>query len=154
MNLRKRSSVVALLTLALVGGGVAWAAWLVSGTGTATSQAATVTSLEVSAGTPQDRLYPGGATDLQVLVDNPNPFPVTVTQATFGAVTVTPQAGKTCAAADVATAGPLALSAGLAAESQDTALLLPDALSMLTSAADGCQGASFSVQVTLTAQSA
>lgn len=41
MKLRNRAGVIAVFLVALVGGGVATAAWLVSGTATATTQPAT-----------------------------------------------------------------------------------------------------------------
>ena len=164
MKLGKRSSVIALFLVALVGGGVAAAAWLVSGTGSATSQAASAVNLTVTAGSPTASLYPKPAAGygspsvgaVVALVDNPNPFPVRLTNATFGAVTATPIAGRTCAAANVIAPAPVTLATPitLAANSVDTAVTVPGALEMLQTADNGCQGASFSVQVTLTGASA
>jgi hypothetical protein len=164
MKLGKRSGVIALFLVALVGGGVAAAAWLVSGTGAATSQAASAVSLTVTAGSPTASLYPKpaagyGSTSVGAvvaLVDNPNPFPVRLTNATFGAVTATPLAGRTCAAANVIAPAPVTLATPvtLPANSTDTAVTVPGALEMLQTADNGCQGASFSVQVTLTGASA
>ncbi len=45
----KRTSVVAVFVAVIVAGGVAAAAWLVTGTGTASSQAASAVNLTVSA---------------------------------------------------------------------------------------------------------
>jgi hypothetical protein len=164
MKLSKRTSVIALFLVALVGGGVAAAAWLVSGTGAATSQAASAVSLTVTAGSPTASLYPKpaagyGSTSVGAvvaLVDNPNPFPVRLTNATFGTITATPLAGRTCAAANVIAPAPVTLAAPitLPANSVDTAVTVPGALEMLQTAENGCQGATFSVQVTLTGASA
>lgn len=91
-QLSKRSGVVALFKAVLVGGGVA-----------------------VSAGTLTASLHPKPSTGypsptvgaVVALVDNPNPFPVKLTSATFGAVTATPLAGRTCAAANVVAPAPV-----------------------------------------------
>jgi hypothetical protein len=164
MKLGKRSSVVALFLAVIVGGGVAAAAWLVSGTGPAASQAATAVSLTVTAGTPTPSLYPKPASGygspsvgaVVAVVDNPNPFPVRLTSATFGAVTATPLAGRTCAPANVVAPAPVTLAAPvtLPANSVDTVVTVPGALEMISTADNGCQGASFGVQITLSGASA
>ena len=156
MKLGKRTAVVTLFLAVLTAGGVAMAAWLVSGTGTATTQAATSTSLTVTGGTATASLYPGASTPVVANVTNPNPFPVRLTGATFGTVTVSPLAGKTCAASNVTVSGPVSLASpvNLAAGSSATPVSIPNALTMVSSAADGCQGATFTVQVTLNGESA
>jgi hypothetical protein len=164
MKLGKRVPVIALFLAVLVGGGIAAAAWLVTGTGAATSQAASAVSLTVSAGSPTASLYPKPAAGygsrsvgaVQATVANPNPFPVQLTSATFGAVTATPLAGRTCAASNVVATGPVTLATPitLAAGASGVAVTVPGALEMLSTADNGCQGATFSVQVTLSGTSA
>jgi hypothetical protein len=154
-NRRKRYGVLAVLVLSPLGGSVAVASWLVDGTGPGAAKAATVVDLTVTAGTPTASLYPGATGDLSALVSNPNPFPVMLTGATFGAVSVTPVSGQTCTAADVTVSGPVALSGvTLPADSVGVDVTVPGALTMLTTAAHGCQGATFTVQVTLAGASA
>ena len=152
---RRRIGVLAVLFLALLSGSVAVASWLVDGTGPGAAKASTVVELTVSAGTPTASLYPGATGDLAARVSNPNPFPVTLTGATFGAVTVTPLSGQTCTVDDVAVSGPVSLSGTtLPADSVGINVTVPGALTMLSTAADGCQGATFTVQVTLSGASA
>ena len=154
-NKRKRYGVLAVLFLALMSGSVAVATWLVDGTGPGTAKAASVVPLTVTAGTPTASLYPGATADLAARVSNPNPFAVMLTRATFGAVSVTPVDGRTCTAADVAVSGPVTLSGvTLPADSVGIDVTVPGALTMLSTAADGCQDATFTVQVTLTGASA
>ncbi|TYP87894.1 hypothetical protein [Blastococcus xanthinilyticus] len=155
-KLPRRLVVVALFVVALIGGGIATAAWLVSGTGSATTQAATAVNLTVSAGTPTATLYPGASGAVVASVANPNPFPVRVTSASFGAVTVTPLAGRTCTAASLTVSGPVTLGSpvNLSANSGATAVTIPNAVTMVSSADNGCQGATYSVQVTLSGASA
>ena len=160
----KRTSVVALFVAVIVAGGVAAAAWLVGGTGTATSQAASAVNLTVSAGTPTASLYPKPSTGYSspsigavvALVDNPNPFPVKLTSASFGAVTATPLAGRVCASTNVVAPAPVTLATPitLPANSVDTVVTVPGALEMISTADNGCQGASFGVSVTLSGASA
>jgi hypothetical protein len=163
MKLRNRATVIALLVVAALGGGIAAAAWLVSGTGAATSQAATAVSLTVSPGTPTASLYPKPAAGygspsvgaVVTTVSNPNPFPVQLTSATFGAVTATPLAGRTCAASNVVATGPVTLATPVTVAANSTApVTVPGALEMISAADNGCQGATFTVQVTLTGASA
>ncbi len=163
MKLRKRASVIALFLAVVIAGGVAAAAWLVSGTGSATSQAASAVSLTVSAGTPTPSLYPKPAAGygspmvgaVYATVTNPNPFPVQLTNATFGAVASTPLAGKTCAASNVVAPAPVTLATPVTVPANgNAAVTVPGALEMVSTADNGCQGATFTVQVTLTGASA
>ena len=164
MKLHKRVSAIALFLAVALAGGVAAAAWLVTGTGAASSQAASAVSLTVTAGSPTASLYPKPAAGyaspsvgaVVALVDNPNPFPVRLTNVTFGAVSATPLAGRVCAASNVVAPAPVTLATPvtLPANSTATTVTVPGALEMIANADNGCQGASFSVQVTLSGASA
>jgi hypothetical protein len=155
----------------LFGGGVAVASWTATGTGQGSARAASVSGLVVTAGSPLGALYPlpadttpatgygsGTVGSVSTTVANPNPFPVTITSATIGSVTSSPLGGRTCAAGSVlpTSSAPIALSppVTLAAGSASTAVTVPGALYMVSTAEDGCQGASFSVPVTVTGASA
>ncbi len=170
-SLRRRVGAALGVTLLLTGGGVAVASWTATGTGQGSARAASVSGLVVSAGSPLGALYPlpanstpatgygsGTVGSVATTVTNPNPFPVTITTATIGSVTTNPLAGHACAAGSVlpTTSAPIALSppVTLAANSAPTALTVPGALYMVSTAEDGCQGASFSVPVTVTGASA
>ena len=169
--LRRRVGVVAGVFVLLFGGGVAVASWTATGTGQGSARAASVSGLVVTAGSPLGALYPlpadttpatgygsGTVGSVSTTVANPNPFPVTITSATVGSVTSSPLGGRTCAAGSVlpTSSAPIALSppVTLAAGSAPTAVTVPGALYMVSTAEDGCQGASFSVPVTVTGASA
>jgi hypothetical protein len=169
--LRRRVGVVAGVFVLLFGGGVAVASWTATGTGQGSARAASVSGLVVTAGSPLGALYPlpadttpatgygsGTVDSVSTTVANPNPFPVTITSATIGSVTTTPLSGRTCATGSVlpTSSAPIALSppVTLAAGSAPTAVTVPGALYMVSTAEDGCQGASFSVPVTVTGASA
>ena len=169
--LRRRVGVVAGVFVLLFGGSVAVASWTATGTGQGSARAASVSGLVVTAGSPLGALYPlpadttpatgygsGTVGSVSTTVANPNPFPVTITSATVGSVTSSPLGGRTCAAGSVlpTSSAPIALSppVTLAAGSAPTAVTIPGALYMVSTAEDGCQGASFSVPVTVTGASA
>jgi hypothetical protein len=112
--LRRRTGVVAGISVLLFGGGVTVASWTATGTGQGSAQAASVSGLVVTAGSPLGALYrlqadttpatgygSGTVGSVSTTVANPNPFPVTITSATVGSVTTTPQSGRTCAAGSV-----------------------------------------------------
>ena len=168
-RLRRRAGVVLGVTLLLTGGGVAVASWTATGTGQGSARAADVTGLVVTPGSAVGALYPlpadatpgygsGTVGSVATTVTNPNPFPVTFTTATLGSVTTTPLTGRTCAAGSVlpTTGAPIPLHppVTLTANSAPTPVTVPGALYMVSTAENGCQGASFSVPVTVTGASA
>ena len=146
-------------TLLLAGVGVAGAAWIASGTGPAAGQAGTAQPVVIAAATASADLYPGGSGSVRLTVSNPNPYAVRLTQASFGAVTVAPVSGRTCAAStsnvSTVSAGPVTLGTpvDLAAGAASVPVVIPSALAMPTTAENGCQDATFTVAVTLTGTS-
>ena len=162
-SMPKRAGIVAMTGVLMLGSGVAMASWTHSGSGTAKAQATTATSITVTPGSPVGLLYPKPTTgyptsavgSIYATVANPNDYPVQVTSVTVGTITITPLAGKTCAAGSVIASVPgpmpLATPMTLAANSAPTALTVPGAIEMIAAAEDGCQGATFSVPVTVTA---
>jgi hypothetical protein len=107
-------------------------------------------SVTVSAttGTPSTPLIPGGTGDVALQVVNPNSFAVTL-KAVTGSGTITPDAGHaTCAPTGVSFTDQSALSINVPANST-TPVALTGAASMSTLSANGCQGATFTIPVTI-----
>ena len=166
MSKRRRFAVIGTTILLLMGGGVAYAAWTQGGTGVASAQATTVTALVVTPGSPAGLLYPkptGGYPSTAIgavytTVANPNSYPVQVTAVTIGTAMITPLTGQTCAPGSVvaSTTGAMTLTSPITipAGSTGTAVTVPGAIEMISTATDGCQGAAFSVPVTLTGAAA
>ena len=149
--------VVAGVTTALLGGGVALAAWSVSGNGDGEAQAIDADEIVVDdQASPTAGLFPGGQAGVTVRVQNPLPYPVTLTHVTYGAVTTT--GGGSCDSDVVTPTGsgavPLGTPISLAKESAFTPVTIPAALEMSTEATDNCKGATFSVDVTFSGESA
>lgn len=149
--------VLALLAAALGAAGVAVAAWFASGSGTPglagrTALAPTGTAVAGSAVTT-GLLTPGGSGMALLAVSNPNPYRVRVaTVASAGAVTASGGTG-TCATTGV-TLAPQSPAGVVLAPAASATLTLPGAVAMSTASETGCQGATFTVPVTVTVVSA
>lgn len=134
-------------TLAL---GTAAASWKAAGAGTgnaAATSAVDLTTLDASALAPAE-LYPGGTGDVIVRLSNPNPFPLDVDRID-GSGAITSDAGAAC---DASTGVTFDDRQGLAlvVPAQSTlTVTLPDAASMDATSHDACQGAVFTIPVTI-----
>ncbi len=148
------TTAVAAAALALPTG-VAQAYWLAAGSGTGSATAGNVSSLTGLTGTAAVTgvLVPGGTGSLVLAVRNPNDVPITVDAISTGPVAVHVQgAAGTCSASDpaisvvVPTSGlPFTIAAG-----GDVTVTLANAVAMGSTAASGCQSATFGVPLSLT----
>ena len=153
MTGKKITAGALFLGLALAGT-VAFAAWTATGSGNGYAQAKTavaLTTVDVSASTtPQ--LYPGGSGDVLVKITNPNPYGVTVTGVT-GAGAITSDKGASCdASTGVTYSAPTSPSLVVAAGAS-TQFTLTGAAAMSNASNNACQGAIFTIPVTLTGTS-
>lgn len=144
------------LALLLGGTGVAWAAWSASGTGTAGARAVTAKASTAVPGVADALLYPRPTTGypttgpgtIAFTLDNPNPYPVTFTSLTVGAVTSSNPTG--CPGTSVTGAQTIPpFVVVLLPNAPATSVTLPGVLAMDINAPTGCQGAVFTVVVTL-----
>jgi hypothetical protein len=156
----KRS--VALISAGVVavgGAGAAYAAWLLSGEGSAQASSAEAADLQVASVQVQPAFFPGSTNDLSFTVTNPNPFPVLITGITPTIASTNTTACPNTnviynAGAQPSPSSVLALSAADANATTDTATITyEDALSMIANAADGCQGVPFDIEITVNASS-
>jgi len=147
---RKLSLMGAVLALFLVGS-VVFAAWLVTGEGNGAAQAVTADDLVVQPGTTSADLYPGADGDVELTIENPNAFDVEV-QTIVGDGPVT-SAAPGCSTTGVSFTDQLAVTGMTVAAGATINVSLDDAASMNNSSDNGCQGATFSVPVSVTAQS-
>lgn len=149
-----RRYVLALVaTLSLFGAGIAFAAWTANGTGSGTAKATSAQALstEAVAITTGD-LYPGATGDVKIKIVNPNPYNVTVTSIA-GNGTITSDNGTcTTNGTGVAFTNQTGLSLSVPASSSAT-FTLADAASMSNASDNSCQGATFTIPVTITGAS-
>jgi hypothetical protein len=153
-KLSKRMVLVAGIGLAsIVVAGIAIASWSVSGTGTGYAKASTasaVTLADATASTSAD-LYPGASGAVKLKVTNPNPFPVRIT-AVAGNGAITSDKGAACnAATGVSFTNQTGLTLDLLANETDKVFTLAGAVAMTNASDNSCQGAVFSVPVSVTA---
>lgn len=146
-----RMSLATVATGLMLVAGVAFAAWTATGSGNGYAKAGTIsalTTVDASASTTA-QLYPGGTGDVKLTVNNPNSFPVVVT-AVAGNGTITSDKGSACnASTGVTFTDTTGLSTTVAASGSATITLTGKA-AMSSSSDNSCQGAVFTIPVTLT----
>ena len=151
---RKKVLLAAAAAILVVAVGVAYAAWTAGGSGSGYAKATTaqaLSTIDVSATTPAT-LYPGATGDLKLEIDNPNPYPVRVTSVS-GAGTITSDKGAAC---DASTGVSFADQTGLTLDvpgSSSATFTLSGAVSMSNASDNSCQGAVFTVPVSLSGAS-
>jgi hypothetical protein len=150
----KRAIVTSLFLGIVLASTVALASWLATGTGkgyakAGTAQALTTSVTAVSSGL----LYPGGTGDAYVTINNPNPYPVTVTGVTGNGTIVTSSNNATCnAGTGVTFTDQSGLSISVAAGG-NTTTHFTGAVAMSNASVDACQGETFEIPVALTGHS-
>jgi hypothetical protein len=147
---------VALLAMAAVG--LVYAAWTTNGSGSGYAKAGSsqaLTTIDGAASTTAT-LYPGVNGNVRLEIDNPNPYPVRVT-AVSGNGTITADAAHVTAGCTNANTGvtftnQTGLTIDVAADASATTTL-NNAVSMSNASDNGCQGATFTIPVSLTGAS-
>jgi hypothetical protein len=144
------SAVAILATAALTLG--SWAVGSSAGNGYSKAITAQNVTLSDASASTTAQLYPGGTGDLVVKVTNPNSFAVTVT-AVNGAGTITSDKGAACnTATGVTFTNTTGLSQSVGAGATVT-FSVAGKVAMSNASDNSCQGAIFTVPVTLTATS-
>ena len=150
----KKLAAGAVFLIVAIAGTVAVAAWVTGGTGSGYAKAGTAQALstvDVSA-TTSATLYPGATGDVELEIDNPNPYPVRVT-AVSGNGTITSNAGAACnASTGVSFTNRSGLTLDIGANTS-AAFTLSGAVAMTNASDNSCQGAVFTIPVSLTGQS-
>ncbi|MFL5781784.1 MAG: hypothetical protein ACJ760_10770 [Thermoleophilaceae bacterium] len=154
-----RKVAVGVLALTMAAVGLVYAAWTTNGSGNAYAKAGTaaaISTVDVSASTTAT-LYPGVSGDVLIKLDNPNPYPVTVTGVT-GNGTITADAGHSaCTTTGVTFTNQTGLTLTIPAKSGgvDGVLQTPltGAASMSNASLNACQGAVFTIPVTISGTS-
>jgi hypothetical protein len=147
---RRRSTLLAVLALGVIGAGVAVAAWNVTGSGSGYAKAGSASALTIedaTASTVAD-LYPGATGAAKLKVTNPNLFGVRITTVT-GAGAITSDKGASCdAATGVAFTNLTGQTLDVAAGAMQT-FTLAGAVAMSNASDDACQGAVFTIPVSV-----
>jgi hypothetical protein len=148
--------IVAIVVVTIGGAGVAYAYWTAGGAGTGFGATGTTVPITLSAGTPTASLLPGGQTSVMLTMTNSNTARVKVsslaldtTQGTGGFSVDASHTGCTLSTLSFATqtnagAG-WTVPGKVGAVNGTLAVTLISSLSMSLSAANACQGATFTV---------
>ncbi len=152
MSTKRRVVSVLAVVGVLAVGGAAYAYFTSSGSGSGHGTTGTMSTVTLSAtaGSPSTPLYPGGSGDVSLEVNNPNSYPVTLVSVS-GNGTITPDSGHSaCTTTGVTFSNQSGLSTNIPASTTNYPVHLSGAVSMSTSSSNGCQGATFSIPVTIT----
>jgi len=148
MRLRHALAATGAVVGATLAANVAFAAWTSGGTGSGTAQATSAVALTTTAATTSAQLFPGGSGDLKITVKNDNGYPVRVTDVTGGGG-ITSDKGPACdASTGVTFTDQHAQTLDIAANSSAT-FTLSGVLHMSNASDNSCQGAVFTVPVSL-----
>jgi hypothetical protein len=152
---KKRNVIAVSMTLIVMTAvGFVYAAWTTNGSGSGYAKAGTsqaLTTIDVSA-TTSASLYPGQNGNVTVKINNPNPYNVRVT-GVAGSGTITADAGHSgCTTTGVTFTDQSSLTLDVSA-STATEFTLNGAASMANTSLNACQGATFTIPVTLTGAS-
>jgi hypothetical protein len=139
--------------VAALGAGAAYAYFTSTGRGTGGASIGSMktVTLAVSSTAPVTPLRPGGAGDATLQVANPNGFAVTVTSVVRSGAITADSGHPGCTTTGVTFTDQSALGLNIPGNST-IAVDLPGAVAMDASSPAGCQGATFSIPVTITAR--
>jgi hypothetical protein len=150
------ATVLAAIVVAVGGAGVAYGYWTSGGSGTATAGTGNTVPVTLTAGSPTAGLFPGGTSSVVLTISNPNTAAVQVnslalntTQGTGGFAVDAAHSGCTLSALSFVTqsngGSGWTIPAKVGTTNGTLAVTLGGALAMATSAANACQGATFTV---------
>ncbi len=141
---------IALMVLVVTG--LAYAAWTANGTGSGYAKAGSAQALTTSdvSGTTTSSLYPGTNGNVKIQINNPNPYPVSVTSVTGNGAITDDTVG--CVTTGVTFTDQTGLDLDVPASSNQT-FTLNNAASMSNASDNGCQGAVFTIPVSLSGAS-
>jgi hypothetical protein len=144
----------AAVAVVAVAAGTAAAYWITTGSGTATAQAGTAQNPTTSAvAVTSGLLVPGGTGDVYLKVNNPNTYAVRLTAVTgTGAIAGSGGIG-TCATTAVTFTNQAPTSNNTIAAGGSATFTFAGAVAMGTNPDNGCQGATFTIPVTVTISS-
>jgi hypothetical protein len=147
---RALSAVAVMATTAVTFG--SWSVSSSAGSGYSKAKVALSLTLSDASASTTAQLYPGGTGDIWIKVTSSNPFAVTVTSVT-GAGTITSDKGAACdASTGVTFTNTTGLTQAVGAGATVT-FSLAGKVAMSNASDNSCQGAVFSVPITLAATS-
>ena len=159
---RRRAFIAAAATAVLAVATAGYAYWTAAGSGTAGKTTVTTTAVTLTPGTPTAQLFPGGSADVVLTAANPNDFSVRIgvlaldtSQGTAGFAVDGGHSGCGLGVLSLTTqtngGSGWTVPAKVGGVNGSLSITLTNALAMGTTAADACQGASFTVYLVASA---
>jgi hypothetical protein len=154
---KRRLIFAAVTVMVLVIASLGYAAWTSAGNGSGVAKASTAQALTTVTATASAGLYPGATAALSLQVSNPNPYPVTVTDVT-GNGTITADASHSTCGQDASHPTGVTytdqhnLSIAVPANGT-TSVSVSNSVHMSNASDNSCQGATFTIPVSLTGAS-
>jgi hypothetical protein len=148
--LRLLVGAVAALMLGLTGGAAyAYFTSSGSGSGAASTGAAQPVTVVAASGSVTNKLYPGASGDLHVQLNNPNSYQVTIVSLAPGSGPTTADAGHSgCTTTGVSGATLSGLNISVAS-GNNVQVTIPNGATMDATSLSACQGATFSVPISI-----
>lgn len=153
MSRKKKVAILAGALGALLAIGVAFAQWTATGTGSGYAKAKTAVDLSTVAVTPAATLYPGGTGNALISIVNPNDYKVRVTDITGNGTITSDVPACDSGGTGVTFTNQTLQSLDVPAHSAGTLFTLTGAVSMDNTSDNACQGATFTIPVTLSGHS-
>ena len=127
---------------------LAFAAWNSTGSGSGSAEATTAKALTTTAASTTAQLFPGANGDLKITIKNDNGYPVRVTDVT-GSGTITSDKGSACDASTGVTFTDQHTQALDVPADSSASFTLSGAVHMSNASDNACQGAVFTIPVSL-----
>jgi hypothetical protein len=150
---KRRLIFAAVTVMALVIASLGYAAWTSAGNGSGVAKATSAQALTTVTATASAGLYPGATAALSLQVSNPNPYPVTVTDVTGNGTITADSSHSTCGQdaghpTGVTYTDQHGLSIAVPANGT-TSVSVSNAVHMSNASDNSCQGATFTIPVSL-----
>jgi hypothetical protein len=152
MHMPKKAIAIPVAVGLVVAGGIAYAAWTSSGSGTAAARSTTSLNSVIAPGDNAADLYPGATMTVTVSITNPNSYPIVINSISGGSSDLV---NTTCAAGTVTSDARPTDATGLVQSDTTTKTIAPNGTGiytltthMATSATDACKSQTFSLPLT------
>jgi len=154
MKMSKKIAITVGLTLGGIAvSTVAFAAWATNDDASAYAEATSSVALTTSVASTSPQLYPGGSGDLNITINNSNPYPVRVTNiSNLEGSSITSDKGAACNASTGVTFANIDGTWDVPANGTGSFTLV-DTVSMSNASDTTCQGAVFTIPVALSGAS-
>jgi hypothetical protein len=145
--------VPAICLIVGLGSGAAYAYFTASGHGTGSGTTGSMQKVTISSttATPTSKLEPGGTAEVTLEVTNPNDFSVTLVSVVGSGSIYADSGHPGCTTTGVTFTDQTSLDTTISADATTT-VDLPGAAAMSTASSAGCQGATFSIPVTISVE--